>query len=533
MPEEYYKIFSQLALQQAEDVKRQQIAEGMKRLLEQQGGHVEIKEVQHNEYMKQKNLQHVPQNSGHPHVLPTGKLPQLGQYQAGAHPQAAAVQYQGVSDLNEEQLYQLLNTGSDEKLVGGPVQIASAYGKQTQQAQQAQPQKYYYQTASSELSEGQRAHHQAPQYAAQHTRPRGGNRPLQDTSLEKEIAKLEGSFNDGYKQHYSQPQHQQRKHKPQFQQYHFSSEETGQYAQPQAAALTSEPHQYSQLSSKEQQKPQYASDVQRFYHQQPTPVQHQAEQNKVQYYSTERPVYEHSSYDSSSPVKIVQSPNLKYQNPQTQHHHYAQQQPQQHALYQDASPEVHKVEQPSAEISSEIYQKALGHNSQNAPSRSAIYVSQTTGAPPAHKKQYNKQSQLQQQHQHQHQQLHHHHAPQSAQQSSQEQSHETGGAYPEVRLPPINNGRPLTQEEFQALVDAGYSVTAVPVPVAVPAEEYYKNQKQQELKAQYKQQPAKRNPYSQAYKSAESEQHDDASVYHHAYRSPYSSHHTGHKLKQN
>ncbi|XP_017091146.2 ataxin-2 homolog [Drosophila bipectinata] len=44
----------------------------------------------------------------------------------------------------------------------------------------------------------------------------------------------------------------------------------------------------------------------------------------------------------------------------------------------------------------------------------------------------------------------------------------------QLNLPPPN-GKPLTQAEFQALVDAGYPVKAVPVPVPVPFEQYVKD----------------------------------------------------------
>ncbi|XP_037931413.1 transcription factor SPT20 homolog [Teleopsis dalmanni] len=43
----------------------------------------------------------------------------------------------------------------------------------------------------------------------------------------------------------------------------------------------------------------------------------------------------------------------------------------------------------------------------------------------------------------------------------------------QLRLPQPG-GKPLTQAEFQALVDAGYPVTAVPVPVPVPYEQFIK-----------------------------------------------------------
>lgn len=45
----------------------------------------------------------------------------------------------------------------------------------------------------------------------------------------------------------------------------------------------------------------------------------------------------------------------------------------------------------------------------------------------------------------------------------------------QLRIPNLGN-KPLSPEEFQALVDAGYPVTAVPVPVPVPYDEYMKQQ---------------------------------------------------------
>lgn len=44
----------------------------------------------------------------------------------------------------------------------------------------------------------------------------------------------------------------------------------------------------------------------------------------------------------------------------------------------------------------------------------------------------------------------------------------------QLNLPPPN-GKPLTQAEFQALVEAGYPVKAVPVPVPVPYDQYVKD----------------------------------------------------------
>lgn len=75
----------------------------------------------------------------------------------------------------------------------------------------------------------------------------------------------------------------------------------------------------------------------------------------------------------------------------------------------------------------------------------------------------------------------------------------------QLHLPPPN-GKPLTQAEFQALVDAGYPVTAVPVPVPVPYEQYVKDH------PEYRNQPPPQPPalpvnYEQLMRFAQLQQH--------------------------
>ena len=75
----------------------------------------------------------------------------------------------------------------------------------------------------------------------------------------------------------------------------------------------------------------------------------------------------------------------------------------------------------------------------------------------------------------------------------------------QLHLPPPN-GKPLTQTEFQALVDAGYPVTAVPVPVPVPYEQYVKDH------PDYRNQPPPQPPalpvnYEQLMRFAQLQQH--------------------------
>ncbi|XP_073836362.1 uncharacterized protein [Musca autumnalis] len=75
----------------------------------------------------------------------------------------------------------------------------------------------------------------------------------------------------------------------------------------------------------------------------------------------------------------------------------------------------------------------------------------------------------------------------------------------QLHLPPPG-GKPLTQAEFQALVDAGYPVTAVPVPVPVPYEQYVKDH------PEYRNQPPPQPPalpvnYEQLMRFAQLQQH--------------------------
>lgn len=73
---------------------------------------------------------------------------------------------------------------------------------------------------------------------------------------------------------------------------------------------------------------------------------------------------------------------------------------------------------------------------------------------------------------------------------------------PPIRLPGPKD-RPLTQEEFQALVNAGYSVTPIPVPVPVPvSEDKYNQQKYQQQQRGYAQPEAEYNQRYQPVQSA-------------------------------
>ncbi|XP_067644534.1 transcription factor SPT20 homolog [Eurosta solidaginis] len=144
------------------------------------------------------------------------------------------------------------------------------------------------------------------------------------------------------------------------------------------------------------------------------------------------------------------------------------------------------------------YEQSNGQNSQQQPTQ--FHPSPLDPNNPSHEQQQQQQQpqQLQQQLQPQApsplpQQQHHaprQYVPSAPSQSSIFVSQGTGIATPsrstsavkpsksiedvrQLQLPQPG-GKPLTQSEFQALIDAGYPVTAVPVPVPVPYEQYIK-----------------------------------------------------------
>lgn len=211
--------------------------------------------------------------------------------------------------------------------------------------------------------------------------------------------------------------------------------------------------------------------------------QQQQPQHKIQYSPIEEKPQPQpqDSYDRSTVMKVIEAPQLQYDKPQQQQFY-------------------HKSEE-SVQQQQQLYQKAIDSQSIDAPSHSSIYVSQSTGLPKHRpqqrkhevKEQQNVQQEKAQEHQSHESHHHHNHRPHQQQPQIQEQQQKL----PTVRLPPPNNGEPITQEEFQALVDAGYSVQAIPVHVPVPVEEYQKHIEQQSKRKhsfhfqpqQYQQQP--------------------------------------------
>lgn len=123
-------------------------------------------------------------------------------------------------------------------------------------------------------------------------------------------------------------------------------------------------------------------------------------------------------YETQGVMKIVEPPQLQYQQPSEQQKHSQQ---NSHSKYAQQKKIQAQSTQPIPT------QESQPQRPQSQPSRSQIYVSRTTQGPPI---------------------------PQNEKQ----------------KLPPlkIDPNRPLTQEEFQALVDQGYNIVPVPVPVPYP-----------------------------------------------------------------
>ncbi|XP_062562512.1 transcription factor SPT20 homolog [Armigeres subalbatus] len=183
---------------------------------------------------------------------------------------------------------------------------------------------------------------------------------------------------------------------------------------------------------------QYLTEVSAKYSQHPSEKQHAGTPSpKIQYYVPKeknlqiyypqqvvekQPTEQHTT---QHPMKIVDAPQLQHEKP--------------HKQIQTHRPKAqYTARDKQAEQSQQSVQKS---KETETPSRSTIYVSQQTGVSPS---------------------------PASSQQEKQQQ-------HQHHKIPPKID-RPLTQEEFQALVDAGYSVVPVPVPVPVPISQYHAQQ---------------------------------------------------------
>lgn len=329
-------------------------------------------------------------------------------------------------------------------------------------------------------------HHQPNQYITHQAK--ASNHPLAESSLEKEIAKLIASNKavepfSGQKQQlqsyraptlkpksqpkpeiYSQQKYQYLQPQPQQQQLHPAY--TSTHPQPHRFAYVAPALQNYNPTEEASANPNKIQQTEYQYLQKEEHAQQQQQQpqHKIQYAPIEEKLQSHVTYDRSNVMKVIEAPQLQYDKPQQQF--YQQQQ--------------------------ELYQKAIESQTKDAPSHSSIYVSQSTGLPkqrPQQRKhEVNQPQKIQQEKNQQFAQdnqsqephhSHHHHRQQQRQQQRQHQHEQQQQKIPSVRIPPPNNGEPITQEEFQALVDAGYSVQAIPIHVPVPIEEYQKHIEQQ------------------------------------------------------
>lgn len=195
------------------------------------------------------------------------------------------------------------------------------------------------------------------------------------------------------------------------------------------AGKKSKPQHYTQ-----QQQPQRSSHPSQLQQQQEYEQQQIQSQLQQQSQQSHHPQHRQSQH----PVKLIQSPQLQHEQPQLQQQYIESPiaQSQLQSEYYKSYPVA--VKQP--------IQQSKPHQTSDVPSQSSIYVSQSTG-------------------------LQHQSQPQINKKETQQ-----------VRLPLPDSKRPITQAEFQALVDAGYKVQAIPVPVPVPvsSEKYAQLQLQQQ-----------------------------------------------------
>jgi hypothetical protein len=174
-------------------------------------------------------------------------------------------------------------------------------------------------------------------------------------------------------------------------------------------------------------------------------------------------------YQAPNAMKIVAAPQLQHEKPasrkpeeaskkhhssshgRTQSQKQHQSQRQHHQKHSNQQPKQQNNQQPQKQSASYQQPKQEQKQYAEAPPKSTIFVSQNTGA-------------------NEHQSRH-----------PSEDTVRVGAEG--VPLPKSN--RPLTEEEFQRLVDAGYSVVPVPVPV------HTNNNYQQQPQAQSQSQPQK------------------------------------------
>ena len=272
-------------------------------------------------------------------------------------------------------------------------------------------------------------------------------RPIQNFQFEKELAQLvesnrpvHGSQGPKFGRYQEKPQN----HEYAFvtaasQEYNPKIQQKSQYVAPylkqthkgQKPPQQSPAQKYQFIST----EPPFKADSEQYFaevtpkygfkvHGTPSPkIQYYAPKEKnlqIYYQQPERP------QPSEGPMKIVEAPQLQHEKPQHRLASYRQ------AKTQISKPQQQQIEQAEA-AEQQAAQKSKEVNEIDEQSRSSIYVSQGTGHPG------------------------------SAERQSAERP-----VNPNANRPPPKIDRPLTPEEFQALVDAGYSVVPIPVPVPVP-----------------------------------------------------------------
>ncbi|XP_055914354.1 putative mediator of RNA polymerase II transcription subunit 12 [Eupeodes corollae] len=258
------------------------------------------------------------------------------------------------------------------------------------------------------------------------------NHPLAESSLEKEIEKLlESNRPSGYR--HSSPPALLASRSP--------------FLQPKSYSTTASPP-----TTVGQASQYYSPSVVQYSGFQPSPtaptVSHDHQQHKKYVptaFSTSQPQYAIES--SPQPSKPSKSSTSNGQYRVKLHSHKSKPQGKQNlgpvqfyygesSQQQQQQQQQQQHQQQQQQAQAQDYQQYVVPSSA-APSQSSIYVSQSTGLQPSQKV-------------------------------------KTQSNTKQLELPPPD-GKPITQAEFQALIDAGYPVQAVPVPVPVPYEQYIKD----------------------------------------------------------
>uniref|UniRef100_A0A336MYW9 CSON008676 protein n=1 Tax=Culicoides sonorensis TaxID=179676 RepID=A0A336MYW9_CULSO len=400
--------------------------------------------------------------------------------------QQAGPQEQGVQYITEEEYVKLLENQKQYEAgqaaqhaypnqVQGPLQQHANEGlgnfRLPQQSSQKLPAAYNRQP---QVQPTQQQLHQQQQQLQLHQQQHQFSRPL--TDFDKELALLVESNKPISLAHQAQPlprqhslkqaqqqQQQQVVQIPQRPQSHNEPIYAPQHLPPPQNVRYGTPAniQYTQKPQNSNTKPRFETPAQRYQligypqqqqqqylqQQQPQSVRPEFQDPQIQFYFPREKdiqaqqqfeeVPQHLVYDTQGVMKVVDPPQLQYQPQQPQE---ASPRPST-SKYQQQSSKKSQQQQQQAQSSQSV--KSQETQRPSAPSRSQIYVSRTTQGPPI------PQQPQQQQHQ-----------PQAQPQTQNEKP----------KLPPLklDPNRPLTQEEFQRLVDQGYNVVPVPVPVPYP-----------------------------------------------------------------